>query len=523
MVQLVSKYSMLGAYLMAESNREGRLPGCDVPYVPKEVKEEERIPRLRPINRNQMILHPVDINNLVPEDHEVRAIWELTGSLDLSCYYEGVDSIEGKAGAPAFDPRLLVSLWVYSYSKGISSSREIARLSEYDPAYQWLTGIRPVNYHTLADFRSTHSDALRQLFVEVLALLTSEGLVTLERVMHDGTRIKASAGRDTFRGEKALREHLACAETQVKAMEEACEEEIAPRIKKVQERSARERKERLSHALDELDKIKSQKRSTQTRVSTTDPECRIMGQSDGGYAPSYNVQISTDAKEKVIVGVGISQSPADQTLLSSALDEVEKTAGIPAQVVVDAGFTTRDAIITAEERGIDLIGSFPEASAGKITMLTRAGISKEFYPEHFRFDHEKNIYVCPEGNVLAYEGTSVERGKSLFRYRGTHCKECPSKPSCCPSARRGRGITRTENDPRVDAFLKKMETDEAKAVYRQRGEVAEFPNAWIKERFRLRQFRLRGLLKVEMEALWACLTYNIKIWMRLCGTPRLVA
>jgi transposase len=508
---------------MAESDTEGRLPGCDVPYVPKEEKEEEKRPRLRPVNRNQMILHPVDIDTLIPEDHEARAIWEITGSLDLSCYYDGVGSVEGKAGAPAFDPHLLISLWVYAYSKGISSSREIARLSEYDPAYQWLTGMRPVNYHTLADFRSAHGNSLRQLFVEVLALLTSEGLVTLERVMHDGTRIRACAGRDTFRGEKRLHKRLAEAEAQIRVMEETSEEEMAPRIRKARERAVRERKECLSRALSELEKIRSQKRSTQTRVSTTDPECRVMGQADGGYAPSYNVQISTDAKEKAIVGLSISQSPADQTLLPSALQELEKTTGIPGQIVVDAGFTTRDAILTAEERGIDLIGSFPDASAGKMNMLGRAGIREQFYPERFRFDHEKNIYVCPEGNVLTYEGTSVERGKTMYRYRGKNCKKCPSKPSCCPSAQRGRGITRTENDPRVDAFLKKMATDEAKAAYRQRGEVAEFPNAWIKDKFGIRQFRLRGLLKVEMEALWACVTYNIKIWMRLCWKPRLAA
>jgi len=149
-------------------------------------------------------------------------------ALDLSGYYDHVDAREGHAGAPASDPRLLVSLWVYSYSRGISSSREIARLSEYDPAYQWLTGMRPVNYHTLADFRSTHRESLHELFVRVLAVLDSEGLITMERVMHDGTRIKASAGRDTFRGKESLHAHLAKAEDQVKAMEDASEEEIAP-------------------------------------------------------------------------------------------------------------------------------------------------------------------------------------------------------------------------------------------------------------------------------------------------------
>ena len=246
--------------------------------LPQKHKGEEKRPRIRPIQRNQMILHPVEVERLIPEDHEVRAIWEITGSIDLTCYYNQVDAVEGGAGAPAFDPRLLVCLWVYSYSRGINSSREIARLSEYDPAYQWLTGMRPVNHHTLADFRGNHADSLHRLFVEILAILTSEGLITMERVMHDGTKIKASAGKDTFRGEKRLHEYIEKAEAQVKAMEEICEEEMTPRIQKARERAALERKERLSRAMEELEKIKSQKRSTQTRASITDPECRIMSQ-----------------------------------------------------------------------------------------------------------------------------------------------------------------------------------------------------------------------------------------------------
>src|ERR1700690_1569485 len=180
--------------------------------------------RLRPINRSQMILHPTDIDRLIPDDHEARAIWELVGSLDRAPYCDSIDSIEGQAGAPAFDPHLLISLWIYAYSKGVGSAREIARLCEYDPAYQWLTGMRPVNYHTLADFRSSHGGSLRRLFIEVLAMLSKEGLITMESLRHDGTRIKASAGRDTFRKEETIRTCLADAEAQVNAMEEASEE-----------------------------------------------------------------------------------------------------------------------------------------------------------------------------------------------------------------------------------------------------------------------------------------------------------
>ena len=76
--------------------------------------------------------------------------------------------MEGEAGRPVWDPKVLMSLWIYAYKDGVSSAREIARLCEYHPAYQWLTGMEVVNYHTLADFRVEHQQALDGLFIEVL-------------------------------------------------------------------------------------------------------------------------------------------------------------------------------------------------------------------------------------------------------------------------------------------------------------------------------------------------------------------
>jgi len=156
------------------------------------------------------------VERLVPDDHEVRAIWEFTGHLDLTAYYQTIHAVEGRAGCTAFDPRLLLSIWIYAYSKGVGSAREISRLCDYDPAYQWLTGMEPVKYHPLADFRVAHKDSLDRLFVEVLGIMSAEGLITLERIMHDGTKVKALAGKDSFRREDRIREHLKAAEEQVR-------------------------------------------------------------------------------------------------------------------------------------------------------------------------------------------------------------------------------------------------------------------------------------------------------------------
>jgi IS5 family transposase len=91
------------------------------------------------------------------------------------------------------------------------------------------------------------------------------------------------------------------------------------------------------------------------------------------------------------------------------------------------------------------------------------------------------------------------------------------RSQCCPSNRvTGRSVHRSEELAEVAEFRHKMQSEQAREIYRHRAQVAETPNLWIKEKFGLRQFSVRGLSKVGMEALWACLTYNIRIWIRLC-------
>lgn len=494
----------------------------------KEVEKPK--PRLKAINRRQLVMRPMDIEQLVAEDHEVRAIWEFVGCLDLSRYYEDIEVREGEAGRPAMDPWLMISLWIYAYSKGVSSAREVCRLCETDAAYQWLSGMEGVNYHTLSDFRVEHKGALDELFTEVLGLLSAEGLITLERVMHDGTKIKACASADTFRREERIRAHLEKAREQVKQMGDPREaEEVGPRVAKARQRAAREKQERLEMALQELEKVWEGKSGTkakgQARVSMTDPEARVMKQPDGGYAPSYNVQISTDAKEKVIVGVGVSQCGSDYGELVKAAEKVEQNMGKPSdQIVVDGGFISRDNILAMEERGIDLIGSMGEHGAAQaMGQMDRRGIDPAFRPESFRYDALRDTYTCPAGKVLRKEGKEERPGRTNYKYRacGADCQACSFQQKCCPqNGSKGRCIVRGVNAPGVAAFMAKMETEEAKAIYRQRGAVAEFPNAWMKDKMRLRQFRLRGLMKVGMEILWACLAYNIKQWIRLCWRPQ---
>jgi hypothetical protein len=252
-----------------------------------------------------------------------------------------------------------------------------------------------------------------------------------------------------------------------------------------------------------------------------------MKQNDGGFAPSYNVQVTTDAKQMIIVNVEVTQEAGDTGQLLPALERLEAEAGQPPrQALVDGGYTSRENVVATAQRGIDLIGPPPQSEVQKQTLYQIRGVAPEFRPEKFAFDAVTNTYTCPAGKTLRYKSRRTRVGQTQYTYEAEagDCAACPHKASCCPTKTQGgRSLVRAEDSPEMAAFRAKMETPEAKAVYRKRGQVAEFPHLCIKERFGLRRFSVRGLKKVKTEALWVCLAYNIQQWIRLCWRPKRLA
>src|SRR5229473_2453985 len=476
-------------------------------------------PLIRPINRQQMSWRAVDVERLIGEDHRARAIWTLVGRLDLQRFYEDIESSAEEGGRPAIDPQLLICLWVYAYSEGIGSAREVARRCEFDPAFQWLTGLEEVNYHTLASFRVEKQQELDELFTQVLAALSKEGLITLEQVMQDGTKIKAMASTRSYHREATIREHLERARQRVAEMGDPQDEESSPKARQARARARQEQQKRLENALQELEKLqeekKGEKAKSQARVSTGDPEARVMKQSDGGLALSYNAQISTDAAHGLIVGVAVTQEANDSAQLLPAVDRVEqRLKKKPQQMVADSGYTTRENIEKMAGREVDFLGTMRQEDVPR-----GANLRNRFPPSAFLYQPEKNHCVCPEGKVLVLQARrKVGAGMTyhLYEARFEDCRSCPRKPECCPDNKKnGRSVAQLEESPVVMAFRKKMAREEVQERYRRRGRIVEFCHAWIKSKLGLRQFHVRGLKKVQMEMLWACLTYNLQHWIRL--------
>jgi len=293
-----------------------------------------------------MVFRSVDVETLIEDDHSARLIWELIGRLDLGLYYAEIAAVEGQPGREHTDPHLLISLWVYAYSRGISSAREVARQCDFEPGFQWLCGLRPISYRTLSGFRSEFKAGLDDLFVQVLGMLSAEGLITMERVTLDGTKIKANAGGNTFRRKEKLEAHLALAREQVRLLDQqaANEEKMTKRKEAAMRRAARQRISRLETAHREVERLQREKKHDRAqfiaRLSSTDPEARVMRNGEGGTVPSYNVQLLTDTEHGLVVNVEATTDAIDYRQLDSALQRCQQMLGRkPKQLIADGDYT----------------------------------------------------------------------------------------------------------------------------------------------------------------------------------------
>jgi len=408
-------------------------------------------------DRAQIEWRPLALDQLLPLDHRARVVWRYVDSLDLSPLYAKIQAVEGKAGRDAVDPKILMALWIFATIEGVSSARHLARLCERDLAYMWICGGVGVNYHLLSDFRTAHSEFLDQLLTDTIATLMHQGLVTLETVAQDGMRVRAHAGRSSFRRKKTLENCRQEASEQVRKLREesdATQDAGQAHRDAARKRAAAEREKRIEKALEELAKLQEQKEKLKkgsgqdARASMTDPEARNMKMGNGGFCPAYNVQFATDGEARVIVSVEVTNSGSDRGQMPSMHERVvQRHAKTPGHYMVDGGFSGHDDVTVVEQRG-----------------------SKVLAPIH---------------------------GEAAMR-----------KKRQDPYAR-----ARRDTDESF-AFRQRMATDEAKELYKQRPSIAEFPNAECRNRG-LHQFRVRGLQKVKTVALWHAVTFNFMRMLHL--------
>jgi transposase len=338
----------------------------------KPPNDAKRGARLREANRSQLGWGRIDLDAQVSDDDPVRSIWAVVERLDLSALYAPIEARDEVAGAPAIDPKILLALWIYATSDGEGSAREIWRLTELHAAYRWLCGGVDVGYHVLSDFRSARGDVFNQLITQVLAWLMQQDLIDLHRVAQDGTRVRASAGAGSFRRAETLAALMLEARAHLdEVTREAADPAVSVRRAAARRRGAQDRIDRLNAALAQLPAVTATKQRSRAkdptaRVSTTDPEARVMKMGDGGFRPAFNVQFATTTDAaRVIVGVDVSNRGSDMGQSTPMLAQIEARTGVrPAELLLDGGYTQHDALDAAAAQDVTVFAPVPKPRTG---------------------------------------------------------------------------------------------------------------------------------------------------------------
>lgn len=388
-------------------------------------------PRLQRPNRQQLELRPSDLDGLIAPDHPVRVVWEFVEGLDLSPLYANIRAVEGHAGRSPVDPAIHVALWLYATLEAIGSARALARLCGCHDAYRWICGGVSVNYHSLADFRVDHAELLDALLTQSAACLMAEELVDMKRVAQDGVRVRANAGAASFRRKKTLEQCLEEAAEQVEALREELDANpgaTSRRQKAARERAAQERKERVAKALAHVPEVEAKKKAKdkeKARVSTTDPEARVMKMADGGFRPAYNGQFAVDTKTQVIVGVDVSNSGSDQDKMPPMVDQMEERYGkVPDEMLVDGGFASHDAIekVSSGGQGCTVFAPVPKPKNEKRDPhVPLPNDSEEIAAWRSRMGTQeaKEIYKERASTVECVNAIARNRGLQRFLVRGS--------------------------------------------------------------------------------------------------------
>ena len=457
-------------------------------------------------SQSQGFLLPPSLDEFVSENHEARIINDVVDTMDLwplLAKYEG-------GGAPAYHPAMMLKVIVYAYSQNIYSSRSIARELKTDTAFMFLSGLQSPDFRTICLFRAEHADVLPDLFVEVVRLCASLGMVGLGHIAFDGTKLKANASVRQTRDRDGLEKESERIKEQMRQMIQTSANideledlmhpdgdgsEIAAELRKKEYRL-----KKLQEAREVLGREKLEK------VNVTEPDSRLMKDSRGVIQPSHNGQIAVDDKEQIIVAADVSQNATDHAEFKPMVEQVERNLGaLPDKGTADAGFSSYDNLEYAEVKGLDLYmpDNFLEALDEK-----EEG-EKRYHKSNFRYDEARDVYICPEGKELKRWAEQKRESKPpLILYRGESCRECLVRERCTTGE--ARTVSRDGRELLLEAMRQKLRSDEGKQIYKKRSYTVEPVFGEMKWNGRKPSMSLRGSVKVRGEFLLMCLVHNVK-------------
>jgi len=464
-------------------------------------------------NRFQSTLFPESLEDYIAEDNSIRVVDAFVDKLILKEL--GFDRAEpSDTGRPGYLPATMLKIYIYGYLNRIQSSRRLERESHRNVELIWLTGRLMPCFKTIADFRKDNRQAIRQVCMEFVGVCRELELFSSTLVAIDGSKFKAVNSRDKNFTRKSVKRRLKKTQANIDRylakLDQADQEE--PEIREV---TARELKKKIASMEAKMEELKQHEAAVEAhpdkQVSLTDPDSRSMMKAGGGSTVGYNVQTAVDSKHHLIAAHEVTNATTDRSQLSSmaskaseALDAKDLT------VLADPGYYKGEEIVDCYEAGITALVPKVDTSPSK----AKGRYSKA----DFRYDAERNEYICPAGLRLTYRFDSIEHGKTLWVYMTYQCSSCPLQAKCTTG--KAKRIKRWEKEhilEAADALLKKNPD-----AMRQRKRLAEHPYGTIKHWMGSTHFLMKRLANVQAEMSLHVLTYNLRRAINILGVPRIM-
>ena len=461
-------------------------------------------------DRSQTIILGHCLDDFVSKDSKAKYIVEIVNKLDLRELYSRYSS----QGGEAIDPRLQLCTWFFGYTEGVTSTRKLEESCKKHVEFIYISANVQPDHTSLSRFRQKHMDLIPKYFVEIVRMAGKRGLSEFKEIAVDGTKLPSvSSKKKSMRG-KEIEDKLRKTENDIHEYFEKIEKEdnkteVAKALRKLQKK-----KEKLERAKELLAKrkeeVKPQSRENH-QINIEEPEARMinLGPSKGSF-PGYNVQVSTDMKTHLIVSGEVVAEVNDERQFMEQYDNTEKVLGEDKErkYVADGGYNTHDTIEKIEKEGIEgYIGNRRRSRSTEEKIKENRNLSKD----DFKYDEEKDLYICPAGKELHLSQTVIEKDRKVRQYKCRECGGCKLKMLCLGKNNKSeeRVIRRDEREKYVNEMKRKIESDVGKEMMFKRMTTVEPVIGNIKSNMRNTRFRLKGLAAVNGEFMYMCIAHNL--------------
>lgn len=474
------------------------------------------------------------LDDLVVPNNPVRIIDAFVDKLDpiaIGLSQIGIKRDSNKqqshaGGAPRFDDKLLLKLYLYGYLNKIRSSRKLELECNRNAELRWLMQELAPNYHTIADFRKNYSDALKNLFKLYVHFLEELNLLGKQTIAIDGSKFRAVNSSKNNYNQRKINKHQAMIEEKankyLNELDELDKDETDDNGPSYRKEEVEAALQRLTERKIKYDDLQQQLNNTEEKqISTSDTDSRALIINKNIVEVSYNTQAAVDAKHNLIVHAEATNTNDGKALHRAAVQakgNLNLKKEDPLDALSDKGYHTGAELQQCHDNNIETYVAFKEQPSVK-------HLQKEFLSTQFIYNKEEDSYTCPAGETLTTLNTwhykKGEAGETSYRfktYRTAGCKTCSLKKYCTKLNK--RIIHRSEYQDAVDRNNKNIKEDPA--YYKRRQSICEHPFGTIKRQWGYTYTLMKGLKKVNGEMNLIMLVYNIRRTLSILGFEKMM-